>query len=85
MTLRMEKSDKIHMYLQAANLDICFMNMKICIAIFARNTPNSDILPFLHKNDALLQGPFFMQHIYLAEFLKIYLKMQQNIRTESWR
>ena len=49
MTLRMEKSDKIHMYLQAANLDICFMNMKTCIAIFARNTPNSDILPFLHN------------------------------------
>ena len=24
-------------------------------------------------------------YIYLAEFLKTYLKMDQNIRTESWR
>ena len=24
-------------------------------------------------------------YIYIAEFLKTYLKMHQNIRTESWR
>ena len=24
-------------------------------------------------------------YIYIAEFLKTYLKMDQNIRTESWR
>lgn len=34
------------MYLQAANVDVCFMNMKTCIATFARNTGNSDILRF---------------------------------------
>ena len=26
-----------------------------------------------------------ISYIYLAEFLKTYLKMGQNIRTESWR
>ena len=27
----------------------------------------------------------FLLNIYLAEFLKTYLKMDQNIRTESWQ
>ena len=66
------KSDKVHMYLQAANVDACFMNMKTCIAIFARNTGNSDILRFLHNFNSYKLIIFCFQNLENIPFLPIY-------------
>ena len=91
LTLRMEKSDKVHMYLQSATFDICFMNMKTCIAIFARNTGNSDILRFLHNfNSYKLTIYFFFKiskiflscqsvkknnFLFTCNYIKCYIKL----------
>ena len=71
LTLRMEKSDKVHMYLQSATFDICFMNMKTCIAIFARNTGNSYILRFLHNFNSYKLTIYFFQNLENIPFLPI--------------
>ena len=40
---------------------------------------------FNKDNSASFSGEKKNIYIYLAEFLKTYLKMGQNIRTETWR